>query len=236
MLMDKASYRLVLGAGLRLLHARAHRAGGPRDGRQEAGQAQVKRQAQPALRRTGPCKGRPTVTRLAIIQKNPEIRFSNKISLFETNFRLPRECRSPGWRGQGCVWGEATPGHKGEGCVQRGMWGHVSMHTGVTEQTPGHSNSTPGEPEGTISSSRIQWAEGEGVATVYEDLHPRSHQEAPHRLPCLWGQGETHGTLPAPRSRALGRAPGAPTWSRTTSIFWKWPDVSPMMSASRSRS
>lgn len=27
-----------------------------------------------------------------------------------------------------------------------------------------------------------------------------------------------------------------PTWSRTTSIFWKWPEVSPMMSASRSRS
>lgn len=57
---------------------------------------------------------------------------------------------------------DATPGHKREGCVQKGMWGHLSMQTRVTEQTPGHSNSIPGEPEGNHLKFKDKMGRGGG--------------------------------------------------------------------------
>lgn len=59
----------------------------------------------------------------------------------------------------------------------KGDVGHLPVQTMVTEQTPGRSNSTPGEPEGNHLKFKDKWAEGEGVAAVCEEP-PRSPEQA----------------------------------------------------------
>lgn len=59
----------------------------------------------------------------------------------------------------------------------KGNVGHLPVQTMVTGQTPGRSNSTPGEPEGNHLKFKDKWAEGEGVAAVCEEP-PRSPSQA----------------------------------------------------------
>lgn len=74
------------------------------------------------------------------------------------------------------VTGEDIPGHREEGAC-KGKCGSPALQTMVTEQTPGRSNSTPGEPEGSHLKFKDKWAEGEGVAAVCEEP-PRSPSQA----------------------------------------------------------
>lgn len=122
-----------------------------------------------------------------------------------------------------------------EGCVQRECGTTCLCKPGATQQTLDARILQPGEPERNHLKFVDKWAVQEWPQLM-RTLYPTSHQGTPHSH-SVWGNRIKLPTaLCASLLELQGGPHSGPTWSRTTSIFWKWPEVSPMMSASRSRS